>query len=522
MTDRVQLSAQHLCVIVAAILGIGLCTIVAGLVPSWCNQTAPSFRELFVFIQLASVAMGLAGITVGISVHGVHKRAAALRRAELAFRENARLDPLTKTLNRSSFLEVHEEQVRLAQQGEPMALFVLDLDRFKEANDTHGHAMGDAVLRHIGSVLQWELDGAIIGRLGGDEFAFILPGLGSKSICEKIGKRVLRTLQRPVRLGSVLVETNASIGVAWSPEHGSDADELMRFADLALYAAKANGRGSVRCFDRDLAARQQRRLTIERALAEELRAGGRQLQVHYQPIISEGGAAIHGVEALLRWRHPEHGFIAPSEFIPIAEDIGLIDKLGQLVFDRALSEAQSWPQLTLNVNVSPAQLRTKGFAADLCDRIAAAGFDPRRLFLEITEGVLLESGEDQLSQINHLRSIGVKFSLDDFGSGYSSLAYLRRFPLDQIKIDRSYILTLPSDPRSGVLVSAICELGRGLNLNIVAEGVETEEHLMLVKAAGCTNFQGYHFAQPMPADRLRDYLAGRTRPSDRPRLQSVA
>jgi diguanylate cyclase (GGDEF)-like protein len=383
---------------------------------------------------------------------------------------------------------------------------VLDVDRFKEANDSHGHAMGDAILRHIGSVLRWELEDASIGRLGGDEFAFILQGLASKSVCERVANRVLKILKRPARLCSALIETSASIGVAWAPEHSLAPDELMRFADLALYSAKAAGRGTVRCFDRQLRHDHERKVMIERALARAVSRDG-ELEVHYQPIIAQGGATIAGAEALLRWRHPEHGPIPPSEFIPIAEEIGLIDRLGQFVFDRVLRDAQAWPQLVLNVNLSPAQLRANAFSTMLRTKIEAAGFDPRRLVLEITEGVLLECGPDQLSQIADLRALGIRISLDDFGSGYSSLAYVRDFPLDEIKIDRSYVSALPVDPRSGVLVSAICELARGLNLLVVAEGIETEEHLQLVKAAGCTSFQGFHFAKPMAAQEFTGFLA---------------
>jgi diguanylate cyclase (GGDEF)-like protein len=503
--DKSNKSRGFLVIIVIAMAAIGGCTYLAGAVPIWRSRADMAPAQIILLVLLSLLAMALGGIIAGIALQAAHQRGLELLRAERLFRQTASLDPLTKVLNRSSFLEAHAETARAAREGEPAALFVLDLDRLKEANDSYGHAMGDAMLRHVGSVLRWELEGAIIGRLGGDEFAFILPGLGSKTVCERIAGRVLRALKLPARLCSVVVEMSASIGISWTPEQTLDADEWMRYADLALYAAKTNGRGQVKCFEPELVARLLRRQMIERSLTTALSADD-ELEVYYQPIVAQSGASLHGVEALLRWRHPEHGFIPPSEFIPIAEEAGLIDRLGQLVFDRAFRDARSWPDLTLNVNVSPAQLRTHTFTPMLREKMAASGFPPDRLFLEITEGVLLECGEGQLSQINELRSIGVRISLDDFGSGYSSLAYVRDFPLDEIKIDRSYIFALPNDPRSGVVVSAICELGRGLNLLVIAEGVESDEHLALVKAAGCVCFQGYHFARPMPAASLLDYL----------------
>jgi diguanylate cyclase (GGDEF)-like protein len=516
------LSRTNLGLIALTSLAVGLCTLTAGLVAARPPADATAHSPLV--IELVALSVGFAWIIAGLSLRGVRKRAAALDAVERTLREKARLDPLTQVLTRSAFLTALTEQMALARQGEPLALFALDLDRFKEANDTHGHAMGDAVLRHIGAVLEWELDGAVIGRLGGDEFAFILPGFGSRTVCERIGNRVLGALGLPTRLCSVVVQISGSIGVAWTPEHSLDADELMRFADLALYRAKANGRRTVECFDPGLVARQQRHQTIERALAAAL-AAGHQLDVHFQPIVAHGGASPVGAEALLRWRHPEQGFIPPGEFIPVAESMGLIDKLGQLVFDRAFEAAKAWPALVLNVNVSPAQLRNRSFTAALLDKLAVTGFPPGRLVLEITEGVLLECGPDQIAQLNELRAAGVRIALDDFGSGYSSLAYVRDFPLDQIKIDRSYISSLPDDPRSGVVVGAICELGRGLELLVVAEGVETEEQLILVKAAGCTHFQGFHFARPMPAADFSGYLddAARRDPAQRDRvLRSVA
>ncbi len=423
----------------------------------------------------------------------------------------SRIDPLTEVLNRATFLDELAVKIRHAKKGAPVALFVLDLDRFKAMNDIFGHAFGDAVLKRVGHVLGREVGAENVGRLGGDEFAFMLTGAVSRSICDTVGARVLDALGESATLQGRGVQIEASIGVAWSPEHDTDRLDLMGCADLALYLAKQAGRSRVACFDTDLMKEERYRRSIERELRGAILMN--ELDVYYQPLHSLTDGRVTGVEALVRWRHPVRGLISPADFIPIAERSSLIEKLGDWVFARVCADAAQWPGLKVSINVSPVQLKARGFLDMVRRSLAASGCDPMNLAIEITEGVLMDEVSTQVSYLHELRALGIAIWLDDFGSGHSGLSYLRDFPIDVIKIDKGLVQNMGCENANRVFVCAIAQLGLGLGRETVAEGIETEEDLMLARVAGCSHAQGYHFARPMQSKDVAAYagLAKRER-----------
>ncbi|BCJ89983.1 hypothetical protein IZ6_07180 [Terrihabitans soli] len=415
----------------------------------------------------------------------------------------ARIDPLTKILNRATFLDDLNAKIRTAQTGAPVALFVVDLDRFKAMNDIFGHAFGDAVLKRVGHVLGREVGVENAGRLGGDEFAFMLTGAVSQSICETVGNRVLEALNEAVTVSGRSVQIEASIGVAWSPEHDIDRLDLMGCADLALYLAKQGGRGRVACFDSGLMKEERYRRQIERELRGAILMN--ELEIHYQPIHGLTDGRISSLEALVRWRHPVRGLISPADFIPIAERSSLIEKLGDWVFARVCADAAHWPGLKVSINVSPVQLKARGFLDMVKKCLLATGCSPQNIAIEITEGVIMDEMAGQAEHLRELRALGIGIWLDDFGSGYSGLSYLRDFPIDVIKIDKGLVQDMASNHANRVFVSAIAQLGHGLDRQVVAEGIETEADLTLARAAGCSHAQGYHFARPMAAKDIAAY-----------------
>jgi diguanylate cyclase (GGDEF)-like protein len=415
----------------------------------------------------------------------------------------ARVDPLTQVLNRATFLEELGTKIRRSKTHAPVALFVVDLDRFKAMNDIFGHAFGDAVLKRVGHVLAREVGVENAGRLGGDEFAFMLTGSISRSICETIGNRVLQALGESVSLLGRNVQVEASIGVAWSPEHDIDRLDLMGCADLALYIAKQAGRSRVACFDAGLMKEECYRRSIERELRGAILMN--ELDVYYQPLHALADGRISGLEALVRWRHPVRGLISPAEFVPIAERSSLIEQLGDWVFARVCADAARWPDLKVSINVSPVQLKARGFLDMVHRCLAGSGCDPKNIAIEITERVLMDEIDGQVEQLHQLRALGISIWLDDFGSGHSGLSYLRDFPIDVIKIDKGLVQDMGSNSANHVFVSAIAQLGRGLDREVVAEGIESEDDLTMVRAAGCSHAQGYHFARPMQAKDVAAY-----------------
>ncbi len=419
-------------------------------------------------------------------------------------------DPLTGLANRSLLRERISAAIALAEKsGESLALLLLDLDRFKAVNDLHGHSMGDQVLVRVAARLRAAARGAeIIARLGGDEFVILLTAEAGAEAARaaEVAQRVIASLTEPFEVGASFLQINTSIGVSLYPQHGADADELLKNADTALYSAKRAGRGTQRMFDPAMDAELRRRRHLEQDLRLAIRR--RTLDIHFQPLFKNDGKTLAGFEALARWRHPAFGPISPADFIPLAEESGLIVPLGRLVLDIACAEAASWSQPhRIAVNISPAQLRAGNLVATVTEVLARTGLPPSRLELEVTESLLIEDTEATLTTLSALKALGLRIVLDDFGTGYSSLSYLRRFPFDKLKIDRSFIQALGENDEAMAIVRAIVALADSLTLDVTAEGVETETQLRLLQEESNAEMQGYLLGRPAPADTFSSLLA---------------
>jgi len=422
------------------------------------------------------------------------------KKAEARIAFMAHHDALTRLPNRVLFRERMETALaQLERSDQQVAVLCVDLDHFKTVNDSLGHPVGDMLLREVGNRLREALrDTDTVARLGGDEFALVQTNLRAAEDAGTLAHRLLDILRAPYDLDGHLVTIGASIGIAVAPFDGADADKLLKNADMALYRAKDDGRNTVRFFEAEMDARAQARRRTELELRLAIAEG--RLEVHYQPLVDLGSGRVAGFEALLRWNHAERGAISPAEFVPIAEETGLIGALGSFVLNRACHDAAAWPDdVKIAVNLSPLQFRT----GNLVDLVLAALKDsrlaPQRLELEITETLLLDRSEQVLKTLHALRKIGVRISMDDFGTGYSSLAYLRSFPFDKIKIDRSFVRDLGQNPDSQAIVRAIVGLGSSLGITITAEGVERAEDLELLRAEGCNQGQGFLFSKAAPA-----------------------
>jgi diguanylate cyclase (GGDEF)-like protein len=374
----------------------------------------------------------------------------------------------------------------------------LDLDRFKGVNDTLGHPMGDELLKMVAARLRHCVrDIDTVARVGGDEFAIIQTGIEEPLDTATLARRIGEAVRAPYDLAGHAVVVDTSIGIAMSPNDGTEPDGLLKAADMALYGAKADGRGTYRFFEAAMDMRMKARRELEIALRRALAAG--QFELHYQPLVNVDDKRITGCEALLRWNHPERGMIPPAEFIPVAEEIGLIVPLGEWVLRKACLDAASWPDdIKVAVNLSPIQVTSQNLVPIVISALAAAGLPARRLEVEITESVLMHNTETNTATLHRLRELGVHISMDDFGTGYSSLSYLRKFPFDKIKIDRSFISGLPGDNESIAIVRAVAGLAANLNMTATAEGVETAEQLETIRALGCGEMQGYLFSRPVP------------------------
>ena len=419
-------------------------------------------------------------------------------------------DPLTGLANRSLLRARISAAIALAEKsGESLALLLLDLDRFKAVNDLHGHPIGDQVLVRVAARLRAAARGAeIIARLGGDEFVILLTAEAGAEAARaaEVAQRVIASLTEPFEVGASFLQINTSIGVSLYPQHGADADELLKNADTALYSAKRAGRGTQRMFDPAMDAELRRRRHLEQDLRLAIRR--RTLDIHFQPLFKNDGKTLAGFEALARWRHPAFGPISPADFIPLAEESGLIVPLGRLVLDIACAEAASWSQPhRIAVNISPAQLRAGNLVATVTDVLARTGLPPSRLELEVTESLLIEDTEATLATLSALKALGLRIVLDDFGTGYSSLSYLRRFPFDKLKIDRSFIQALGENDEAMAIVRAIVALADSLTLDVTAEGVETETQLRLLQEESNAEMQGYLLGRPAPADTFSGLLA---------------
>jgi diguanylate cyclase (GGDEF)-like protein/PAS domain S-box-containing protein len=416
------------------------------------------------------------------------------RQAEAKIAHMARHDALTNLPNRVLLRDKMEQALG---RGDKLVVMFLDLDRFKGVNDSLGHSVGDALLCAVTGRLQ-EMVGGVdtVARLGGDEFA-IVQNNARPTDATALACRVIERLSEPFEVLGHQVIIGTSIGIAMAPADGTEPDQLLRNADMALYRAKAAGRGSYHFFQPEMDAQMQARRRLELDLRKALVAD--QFELYYQPLIDVARCEISGFEALIRWNHPEWGVVAPDAFIPVAEEIGLIVPLGEWVLKRACRDAVNWPgKLTVAVNLSAAQFRNPMLAFSVVAALGQSGLSPSRLELEITETVLLQDDRTVLDALHQMRDLGVRISMDDFGTGYSSLSYLRSFPFDKIKIDRSFIRELGKENDCVAIIRAVIRLGANLGMVTTAEGVETEEQLEILRSEGCTEVQGYLFSKPKP------------------------
>jgi diguanylate cyclase (GGDEF)-like protein/PAS domain S-box-containing protein len=421
-------------------------------------------------------------------------------------------DPLTGLVNRARFADRLGHLLTMVGDGTKVVVLFLDLDHFKYVNDTLGHMIGDDLLKAVADRLRGCVaDTDTVARLGGDEFAIIHLEAAGAETASRLADRICTVIREPYDLGGLQALVDVSIGISSAPDLATGSADLMKQADVALYRAKADGRSVYRFFEPEMFAR----IEEQRALEADLRRGisKDQFELYYQPVIDIEDQRIVGLEALLRWHHPERGMISPAEFIPAAEETGLIAPLGEWVIRQACADAANWPShIKIAVNLSPAQFRSHKLAQVVIEALAAAAVAPSRLELEITEEILLGHNRENLAVLEQLRGLGIKIVMDDFGVGYSSLNYLRLFPFDKIKIDRSFVNNLSNgDDLSFAIVQSVARLARVLEVPTTAEGIETKEQLELVRAAGCTEFQGYLFSAPRPAGEIAQLLRPATR-----------
>jgi diguanylate cyclase (GGDEF)-like protein len=428
------------------------------------------------------------------------------RRAEERITHLAHYDVLTDLPNRALFHEQLKRELLRIAPDEQLAVLYIDIDEFKSVNDSLGHMVGDELLKSVAVSLGRCIGGAdFVARLGGDEFAIVQTGIKSPGDAADLVARVFDSIRAPYACHGHQVTTDASIGIALAPQHGTDLDQIVKNADLAMYAAKSAGRRTHRFFEPVMDAQVQARRILEINLRQAMSDDA--LEVYYQPCISLQDNRITGCEALVRWRHPERGMVPPSEFIPIAEETGLINQLGEWVLATACAEAMTWPdEVNLAVNVSPVQFKSGTLALKIVAALAASGLPANRLELEITEAVLIRDDEAALAVLHQLRAIGVRIALDDFGTGYSSLSYLQRFPFDKIKIDRCFVNDIAEPGGSSCIVRAVVNIAAERHMTTTAEGVETQQQQELLRALGCTEMQGYLFSPAIPAADIRSVL----------------
>ena len=433
------------------------------------------------------------------------------KRAQERITHLARYDDLTGLANRNQFRErINGMLAAMHKRKNHVAIHLIDLDRFKTINDTLGHPIGDKLLKEVASRLKTVIrPGDMITRFGGDEFVVLQIGTERYQDAKWLAERLARTLKDPFDIDGHRIDIGASIGIAMAPMDGVDADQLLKKADMALYAAKNGGGGDHRFFALEMEEAAQERRALELDLREALTS--EQFDLYFQPLVDLRSGRVTTCEALLRWRHPRRGMVPPSIFIPIAEETGLIIPLGEWALQRACYEAAKWPKsVKVAVNLSPVQFRDRGLALQVVSALAKSGLPAQRLELEVTERLLLEDSDGTLTVMEQLKNLGVSISLDDFGTGYSSLNYLRKFPFQKIKIDQSFIAGLGEERDAQAIIGAVAGLGASLDKTVVAEGIETEEQLKQVKMHGCHEGQGHFFGEPMPADIIQARLEAST------------
>jgi diguanylate cyclase len=451
------------------------------------------------------------------SVEMLEQRDRSLAAANLELKRQATHDALTGIPNRVLFVERLEQAVR---ERNPFAVCVFDLDRFKVINDSLGHGAGDVLLKQVSArLLNMTRGSDIVARAGGDEFLMLLQDVKSTAEIEALISRCTASLSKPYEVTGLELHVSPSIGIARFPGDGSQAEELLARADEAMYHAKRQGRSTFRFFDSGVMGFSRERLEIEGELRAALTRG--QLALHYQPKIDIATGEMRAVEALLRWNHPNRGFVLPGEFIPIAEESGLILEIGDWVIREACRQAREWQQrrlpfIRIAVNVSPLQFRQANFVNKLSNALKQCSLDPSYLEIELTEATLMSNAETSVALLKELSVLGVVVAIDDFGTGYSSMSYLQRFPIDKLKIDRSFISHLASNPDDASIVRAIISLAHGLRLKVIAEGVESEEQLNILKRLGCDQYQGFYRSAAIPAIEIEQQVRqeSRARPGE--------
>jgi diguanylate cyclase (GGDEF)-like protein len=458
---------------------------------------------------LAAIAAGFVTL-LAAAIWQLRRLDHRLRKSQQQIRKHLQVEPVTGLPNGDDILDRLDRAALARTGGDELAFAILDLDGFRDAKDAVGEAGGDEVLVEVANRLRRAMAGdVVIGRLRSNhKFALMMPATDPRTAFAT-AEAARSAISRPIWLGHAL-QVAASVGLAVAPRDGTTAEELARRADLALRAARRRGGGTVVAFAPGMEVEFEEQRFIKRELGRAIAA--RNFDVHYQPIVSATQGAIVGVEALLRWHHPSRGAIAPSRFVPIAEQAGMMDQLGEFVLRRALADATRWPNSYVAVNLSPIQVRDRKFVDRVATLLAESKVAAARLVLEVTEGVLIDNPEAAKSRLDDLRSLGLKLALDDFGAGYSSLTYLRRLPFDKLKIDRGFVAALDHSANAGVIIQAIISLGRALNLSILVEGIETEEQRSLVRLAGCDEMQGYLFARPSPREEI-DRMVEAPRPA---------
>jgi diguanylate cyclase (GGDEF)-like protein len=471
------------------------------------KPTRPGGQIIGSVLPFIAVALGGFALLAGLVLRHMRRTAEAIKTGESQLRHLALHDPVCGLPNRIYFgerLETAIDQVR--QGGGPAGVFYIDLDHFKDVNDTLGHHIGDELILNVTQRLSRIMRGDdLVARLGGDEFAIITTCASDSYSLQTIAGRIIAAVCAPYSITGHTIMIGASIGIAVIDRRARDAADILRYADMALYRAKNEGRNRACIYDAAMDADLSNRKLLEGDLLYAIKNDG--LKAVYQPIVNSSGEVVVGVEALARWTHPTIGEIPPSQFIPIAEHSGLIIELGAWMLRRACLDGGAWPGLTIAVNVSPLQFRRSDFVELVECILTETDFDANRLELELTESTLLGNLETAELSMLRLKAIGVRFALDDFGTGYSSLLYLRRFPFDKLKIDSSFVRSIEKAPDAAAIVHAVVSLGRGLGMKVTAEGVETAEQHLFLRAAGVHSMQGYRFGKPGPATEIDMRLA---------------
>jgi diguanylate cyclase (GGDEF)-like protein len=482
---------------------------------SWAPDRA-LIRDLIWLWGLIGGFGAILGVSALLAAGMIQRLARSLAISTRTIRKLTREDTLTGLPNQRVMRENLNDTLAKRRTG-IVVLALIDIDGFREVNDTQGRASGDALFKAIADRLRASLPpGALFGRFEDDEFAVIVSSSDMRTAAG-LAESLRSALARPIFLEQDW-QISAGIGIAQAPADGTTGDDLCRRAGLALRAAKRGGRGTLQHFEPYIEMEDSEQRFIRREL--QFAMSSRSLDVHYQPIVAAAGGGIIGVEALLRWTHPTRGAIAPSVFIPLAEQSGLMLQLGEFVLRRALADGVRWPNLTVAVNLSPLQIRDAKLVGLVAEVMRDTGVAPSRVVLEVTEGVLIEDPDTTLLRLEALRALGVSIALDDFGTGYSSLSYLQKFPFSQLKIDRAFVASLGSTGTAGAVIQSIVTLGHALGMKVLAEGVETDEQRVLLRLAGCDEMQGFLFAKPRPAEAIDKVVARST--TGRPAARKTA